>query len=248
MSSTRRTETPATYISHYVIRPGQRSRAISVSKSSVAPASSPAACPRRDSGRYGYRLAPSTSWGEERHIGRNPFSETADPGLLVDERFPSEEFARLPNVADVARLIAGPPIVEGDGKRFLSEGGQETSELPPHRERVEATSADIEDFAGHAVDLFDRETQGAHKIVDKEHIPHLLAVAVNRDRAASKRRDDEMGHPSLVLGAKLTRPINAAHAEDNGRQPVYASIVPDILVGRPLRAAIGGMEVKRLRF
>jgi hypothetical protein len=192
-------------------------------------------------------LAPSSGWGEERHIGADPFPEAADSGFLVDERFPPEEFAGFPNVADVARLIAGTPIVETYGKRFILERRHEGAELAPHRERIEAASANVEDFAGHAIDLFDGETEGPHKVINEKYVPHLLSIAVNRDRAAGQRRDDEMGNPPLVLSAELTRSINAAHAEDNGRQPVYATVVPDVLVGRPLRAAIGGMEVKRLR-
>src|SRR5262249_51579915 len=168
-------------------------------------------------GRGGRQLDPSTGWSEECPIGRDPSCETANSGLLLDEWFPSEQFAGLPNIADVARLIAGPPIFEADGKRLISKGSQETAALAPHRERMEATSADVEDFAADAVNLFDRETERAHKIVDKEHVAHLLAVAINRDRAAGKRRDNEMGHPSLVLSAKLTRPINATHAENYSR-------------------------------
>src|SRR5262249_47374496 len=93
----------------------QRSRPTPVSKILCASrGASAAACSSSDAGRNERRLAPSPGWCEERSMGRDPFCEAANSGLLVDERFPSEEFSGLPNVADVARLITGPPIVEPD--------------------------------------------------------------------------------------------------------------------------------------
>ena len=61
------------------------------------------------------------------------------------------------------------------------------------------------------------EQQRVDEVVDEQQVAHLLAVAIDRDRQALQRADQEMRDPALVLGAVLVRPVDAAHAEHRGR-------------------------------
>ena len=63
------------------------------------------------------------------------------------------------------------------------------------------------------------EHQCADEIVYEKHIAHLLAVAIDRDRPALHRADQEMCDPALVLGAVLMRTVDAAHAKHDRRRP-----------------------------
>src|SRR5262245_2510716 len=53
-----------------------------------------------------------------------------------------------------------------------------------------------------------------------------------------------MSHPPLIFVSKLSRPVDAAHTEYNGRETVDSMIVPHILVSSALRAAIRRVEVQ----
>src|ERR671936_661549 len=54
-----------------------------------------------------------------------------------------------------------------------------------------------------------------------------------------------MSEPALVLGAELTRAIDAAHAQHHGAQPEYTRVVPHILIGCSLGAAVRAVEIER---
>src|SRR5262249_31046828 len=74
-----------------------------------------------------------------------------------------------------------------------------------------------------------------------------LTIALNRDRHSIHQRDNKMSIQTLILCTKLSRAINAAHTEDDGWQVVNASVVPHILIGCSLGAAIGRVKVERSR-
>src|SRR5262249_36807014 len=53
--------------------------------------------------------------------------------------------------------------------------------------------------------------------------------------------------PALVLDAELAPTVDAGLSEDDGPQAVDTGVVPHVLIGGPLAAAVGGVEVERLR-
>ena len=63
---------------------------------------------------------------------------------------------------------------------------------------------------------------------------------VEGDPGTLHATDEEVRYPSLVLRAELARPVDAAHAKHGARDSVAACVVEHILIGRALRAAVGG--------
>src|SRR5919204_1376376 len=57
-----------------------------------------------------------------------------------------------------------------------------------------------------------------------------------------------MGNPALILVSVLVRTVDAAHAEDDGRQREAGGEVEDVLVSAALRAAVRRPEGQRPRF
>ena len=90
--------------------------------------------------------------------------------------------------------------------------------------------------------------ESAQQVLNIEHVAHLPAIAVNRDRPAFERGIEKMRNPALVLAAELARSGNARHPEDHRAQPVNARVITHVLVGRTLGATVRRMEVQRLRF
>ena len=86
---------------------------------------------------------------------------------------------------------------------------------------------------------------GLDRVGDVEDVAHLAAVAVDRDRLAVERADQEMRDPALVLGSHLARAVDAAHAHHAGRHAEAARVVEHVLIGGALRAAVGRVEVER---
>ena len=108
-------------------------------------------------------------------------------------------------------------------------------------------AADVERLPGDGIAMFIRRFVSARQVVDVQHVAHLLAVAVDRDRLAQHRGDGEPGDPALVLDAELARAVDAGLAEGDRAQAVDAGVVGHVLVGGALRAAVGRVEVQRLR-
>src|SRR3954469_11118153 len=78
-----------------------------------------------------------------------------------------------------------------------------------------------------------------------QRVAHLQAVAVNGDRSALDRLQEEVSDPALIFIAKLARTVDAAHAHHGRTQPEHARVVAHVLVGCAFRASIGTMEVER---
>src|SRR5207302_605341 len=129
------------------------------------------------------------------------------------------------------------PGVMHDFRRFAMERPDTTDELDQAR-CICGAAAQVERPAGQALDCSLGKLEGGDEIVDVEDVAHLAPVAVDGDRVASERAKQEMRHPSLVLGAELARPVDAAHAEYHGAKAVAARVVKDVLVGGALGAAV----------
>ena len=98
------------------------------------------------------------------------------------------------------------------------------------------------------VDLRNDGIIGIEQIVDKEHIAHLFAVAIDRDWSPLEGSNNKPGQPPLILDPKLAIAIDATLPHDDRAQVVYARIVAHILIAGPLGTAIRGMKIERLRF
>src|SRR5262249_3103356 len=83
------------------------------------------------------------------------------------------------------------------------------------------------------------------QVVDEEEVANLPSVAVDGDRLAGDRGDGEPGDPALVLDAELAPAVDAGLSEDDGPQAIDAGVIPHVLVGGALAAAVGGVEVER---
>src|SRR5207244_1287597 len=68
---------------------------------------------------------------EEVQIGGSPIPKPADTVLLVNQRPPAQTLASLSNIADIARLVARPPIAEIDRKISPAQSRQDFPELRP---------------------------------------------------------------------------------------------------------------------
>src|SRR5581483_4027646 len=83
--------------------------------------------------------------------------------------------------------------------------------------------------------------------MNTKHVAHLASVAIDYDGFLLQGRIEEMRDPSLVFGAKLSRPGNARHPQDHGGKLIDSGEIVNILVGSAFRAAIRRMKVQRLR-
>src|SRR5215217_276483 len=110
---------------------------------------------------------------------------------------------------------------------------------------VGGTTANVERAASHLVDPLPGRHVGLHRIGDVEDVPHLTAVAIESYGLAGEGADQEVRNPALIFGAHLARAVDAAHPKNAGRQTKAASVVDDILIRRPLRAAVRGVEIER---
>src|SRR5438067_395823 len=183
---------------------------------------------------------------EDIQIRRSPFPKSASARFLIDQRTPTQEVAGLSNIADVARLIARPPAVKFHRNFTPGKFLHEFPELRPNRDGVRRSAADIKYFPCRPVDSLGCQAERPHKIIHEQHVSDLLAIAVDRDRSSGQHRDYEVRQPTLILGPKLARAINAAHPEDDGWQVINSSIVPHVLIRRSFRAAVGRMKIERL--
>src|SRR5690606_20051252 len=163
----------------------------------------------------------------------------------TDLRLPAEHALELAHVTDVDALIAGPPVVVTQWD-LASHTLLEQSDEIDERQELARSAADGECLALDLVGRRDRRLVGPHEIVHVEHVAHLLAVAVDGNRAAQARGDREPGDPTLILNAELPRAIDARLAERRRGDPIDPREIERVLVRGPLRAAIRREEVQRL--
>lgn len=109
---------------------------------------------------------------------------------------------------------------------------------------VAGAAADVEGVARRVVDAGERRPVDRHHVAHVQDVAHLPSVAVERDRLAGERPDQEVGDPALVLVAHLARTVDAAHPHHRRRDAEAAGVVEDVLVRRSLGAAVGRVEVE----
>src|SRR5690242_7830284 len=157
--------------------------------------------------------------------------------LYPDSRQPAGGAVKFSDIAHIPALITHPPSPEGKA-RAPAVQCRDTVDQLEEAQRVFRSAADVEGLAGDIGQTLLGGQERVDEIIDEQSIAYLLAIAVKRDRLPVGGADHEMREPALVLGAVLMRPVDAAHAEDGGRKSIAARVIEDVLVGRPLRAAI----------
>ena len=106
---------------------------------------------------------------------------------------------------------------------------------------------DVVDLAPGLVDLVDREHVEPAEVASVEQVADLSPVSVDGERAVLEDGVDEVRDPSLILCAVLVSAIDAALAQNHSVHVEAAGVVPHVLVGRPLAAAVWTVEVDWLR-
>src|SRR3954451_4387251 len=161
----------------------------------------------------------------------------------VYTRAPPGGRGELREVRDVVALVAGAPVLVEDLGPAAMERADQVDQLE-ERDGVARAAPHVERLAGDRADVLLGEQEGLHQVLHVQDVAHLHAVAVEGERPAVQGADKEVGDPPLVLGAELVGPVDAAHAEDRRAQAVTARVVEHVLVRRPLRAAVGAVEVE----
>ena len=106
-------------------------------------------------------------------------------------------------------------------------------------------STDVEGLTTQTLTVVVGKKKGLDKILDEQHIAHLLSIAIKSNRLSLEGADQEVRHPTLIFIAALMRTVNAAHPKDQGFQAEGVRVVQNILIGSSFRAAVGTMEAKR---
>src|SRR5207237_8145578 len=131
---------------------------------------------------------------------------------------------------NVVPLVARPFGGEFDVRRRARELADELDELE-QADRVAGAASYIEGPARNLVDAPRGHAEGIDQVVDEEHVPNLLAVAIDDDGLAGEAPLDEVGHPPLILGAELPRAVDAAHSKHDGAQAEGAGVIENVLIG-----------------
>src|SRR5215210_5705601 len=108
--------------------------------------------------------------------------------------------AKLPRgqarVGDVVALVAGPPVrIDGFDRAagLVFNGGDHL----PETDRIGGAAAGVEGASLDGVDAPPRRHVSRDGVRYVEHVAHLEAVAVDADRLALQRPDQEVRHPAL---------------------------------------------------
>src|SRR6267378_5399772 len=160
---------------------------------------------------------------------------------------PAQIIFRFCDVADVIRLVSLAPVRE----RELRLAVGQLADLLDDLEQVSLVlraAADVVDLPARLIYLVDHDRVQGAKVSRVEKVPHLRAVAVDRERTVVEDRMDEMGYPALVLGSVLVGAVDAALPQDDGIHAKAAGVVANVLVGSALAAAVRAVEVDRLAF
>jgi hypothetical protein len=107
------------------------------------------------------------------------------------------------------RLVARPPIIVGHGHLTSHQSRQERTQLLPNCQRILWTSANIVDLPSSHIDLLDHSLVKIYQVIHPKEIAHLLSIAVDGYRLPCHSSDQEPGYPTLILYAKLPRPVDA---------------------------------------
>src|SRR5690606_35975287 len=105
-------------------------------------------------------------------------------------------------------------------------------------ERVGYATSDVECMSRELRELAAHSEQRSYEIVDVQHVPHLAAIAENRQWVVTERASEKVGNPALVAVRLLVRPVDATHAKYHRGEAVATAIVEHVLVGGAFRAAV----------
>jgi hypothetical protein len=106
------------------------------------------------------------------------------------------------------------------------------------------TPTDVEGASRKLIDAAPAAQEGVDEIVDEQEVSDLLSVAVEGELLAGEGPDEKVGHPALILGAKLVWPVDAARAEDSRRETEGAGVVENVLIRAALGAAVGAAKLE----
>lgn len=109
-------------------------------------------------------------------------------------------------------------------------------------------AADVVDLPGNGVNTGERQFVEIDQVVNVEHIPHLLAIAIDDNRAAGLSGNHEMRRPALILHTELAWAIDRRLPKHHRGQAVDAVVIAHVLIAGALRTAIGRIEVQRVGF
>src|SRR4051794_38854053 len=173
-----------------------------------------------------------------------PIGQARDAVAHAHRRAPAGHLLELAGVGDEVPLVARPPRVVSDGGGSTDPIADELEQLQ-EADGVVRSAPDVEHPSRLARHRALRQQQRFDQVVHEQDVADLTAIAIERDRPAIQRLNEEMRDPPLVLGADLVRAINAAHAEHDCRNAIGASVVADVLVGGALGAPVRAVEIER---
>src|SRR5579859_281206 len=126
----------------------------------------------------------------------------------TERRLPPRGLLHLAVVGDVDKLVTRTTLIAHvlnmDIRQLLNLFNQ-----LQQRDGVVYASANVEDLACCDTLVLPGHLQGVEKVIDAKHVTDLPAIAVDHNRRPPERRIKEVGHPSLVFGAELSRPSDA---------------------------------------
>lgn len=176
---------------------------------------------------------------------RDPFPEALEALFETDAGAPAQIAFDLANVEHADTLIAGPPLAEARGlDRMAGQAAQQGLKLGPDRERMLRAAANVVDLPGDGVNALEGQFVEIHQVVNVEHITHLLAIAINDNRATGLGGNHEMRRPALILDAELPWAIDRRLPKDHRGQAVDAVVIAHVLVASALGAAVGRVEIQ----
>ncbi len=96
-------------------------------------------------------------------------------------RRPAGGLAEAAGVGDVVALVAHPPVAEAHLGRGPPRRADEVEQLE-QADGALRPAAHVERLAGEGVDVVQRQLHRVEQVLDVQHVAHLAAVAVDRDR------------------------------------------------------------------
>src|SRR5262249_7333676 len=93
---------------------------------------------------------------EELAVRGDPAPELTNARLHLDLGTPPHQALRFLNVADVARLIARPPVRKPHRDLLAIQFSEDFAKLVPYGQRITPAAADVEHLSGRRLDLIRR--------------------------------------------------------------------------------------------
>src|SRR5436305_6623623 len=135
-------------------------------------------------------------------LADQPVAQGADPVGGRDAGPPAGHRTKRAGVGDVVALVALAPRAAHHRRRLAGEL-LDLGEQLAQAQTVGRPAADVERPPGQPLAPARSAQERVDEVVDVEHVADLLAVAVDGDRLAVERPDQEVSDPALILGAEL---------------------------------------------